>query len=315
MGTRYVLKRLGWMVFILFGSTIVIFLIIHVIPGDPARAMLGPEGTPEAVATLRRQLGLDDPLWRQYLIWVGRAVTGNLGRSILLSKSVLDLLDERLGITLLLSLYSLILAILIALPISVVSATRRRSMADHLGRLVGLLGLAMPSFWLGLMLILLFSVRLGWLPVFGYVSPFENFGQHILHMVLPAVALGSGYAAMIMETTRNSLIEVLNQDYIRTARAGGLAERLVLWKYAMRNALIPTVTVIGIQIGYLMSGAVVVENLFAIPGMGRLMVNAVLSRDYPLVQGTMLAVVFVFTAANLGVDLLCAAIDPRIVRE
>ncbi|GLS35553.1 peptide ABC transporter permease [Mesorhizobium tianshanense] len=315
MGVLYLAKRLGWMLFILFGSTVVIFLVIHVIPGDPARAMLGPQGTPEAVETLRRELGLNDPLWQQYLIWVGRALTGNLGHSILLSKSVLELLGERVTTTLLLSLYALILAVLIALPISVMSATRRNTIGDHVGRLVVLIGLAMPSFWFGLMLMLLFSVRLGWLPVFGYVSPLDDLGQHFSHMVLPAVALGSGYAAMIMETTRNSLVDVLNQDYIRTARAGGLAERLVLWKYAMRNALIPTVTVIGIQIGYLMSGAIVIENLFAIPGIGRLMVNAVLSRDYPVVQGTMLTVVFVFAFANLCVDLLCAAIDPRTARE
>ncbi|MSO65616.1 MAG: ABC transporter permease [Alphaproteobacteria bacterium] len=312
MSIRYFLERLGWAAFVLFGSSVVIFVILHVIPGDPARAMLGPEGTPEAVAKLREQLGLDDPLTHQYLLWLGRAIRGDLGRSILLSQSVGSLLGERLPITLLLGLYALGFAVLLAIPVSVVSATRRGTLVDYGGRFLALIGLAMPSFWLGLMLVLLFGVVLQWLPVFGYVSPRQSVADHVRHMVLPAVALGSAYAAMIMETTRNSLIEVLHQDHVRTARAGGLTETLVLYKYAMRNALIPTITVIGIQIGYLMSGALVVESVFAIPGMGRLLVNAVLSRDYPLVQGAMLVTVLVFSLTNLCVDLLYAVIDPRV---
>lgn len=314
VSARYFLGRLGWMVFVLLGSSIVIFVILHVIPGDPARAMLGPEGTPEAVAKLREQLGLDEPLTQQYLLWLGRAVQGDFGRSILLSQNVASLLGERLPITLLLCLYSLGFAVLLAIPVSVISATRRGTAVDYGGRMLALIGLAMPSFWLGVMLVLLFGVLLQWLPVFGYVSPRQSVPDHLRHMVLPAIALGSAYSAMIMETTRNSLIEVLHQDYVRTARAGGLTEMLVLYKYAMRNALIPTITVIGIQVGYLMSGALVVESMFAIPGLGRLLVNAVLSRDYPLVQGAMLVTVLVFSLANLCVDLLYAIVDPRVAR-
>jgi peptide/nickel transport system permease protein len=277
--------------------------------------MLGPEGTPEAVETLRRQLGLNDPLWWQYYYWISRALAGDLGQSILLSQSVISLLAERLPVTLILSLYSLLLAIAIALPVSIISASRPATTVDHVGRIVALLGLAMPSFWLGLILILVFSVSLRWFPVFGYVSLFSDPVGHFTHLIMPTLSLGAGYAAMILETSRNSLIEVLRQDYIRTARAGGLSERCVLWKYALRNALIPTVTVIGIQVGYLMSGAVIVENVFAIPGMGRLLVNAVLSRDYPVVQGAMLVIVLIFTIANLLVDIICVAIDPRIARS
>ncbi len=203
----------------------------------------------------------------------------------------------------------------LAIPLSVLSATSQGSVVDYAGRLAGLLGFAMPSFWLGLMLVLLFGVILGWLPVFGYVRLSEDPVLHLKHMVLPVLALGSAYAAMIMETTRSSLIEVLQQDYIRTARAVGLREPLVLYKYAIRNALIPTVTVIGIQVGYLMSGAVVVESVFAIPGMGRLLVSAVLARDYPVVQGAMLVTVAVFSLANLCVDILYAVIDPRVRRQ
>ena len=309
---RFVLTRVAWTAFVLVGASLVIFFILHVVPGDPARAMLGPLGTPEAVATLRRQLGLDQPLAHQYYLWITRALSGDLGRSILLSQSVSSLLGERLQVTLILSGYALLFAILIAIPASVVSATRRNTLADYAGRFVALIGLAMPGFWLGLMLILFFGVYLGILPVFGYVPPGTDLIAHWRHILLPAVALGAAYSALIMEMNRSSLIEVLEQDYIRTARAGGLTERRVLLKYAMRNALIPTITVIGIQIGYLMSGALVVEAVFAVPGMGRLLVNAVLSRDYPLVQGGMLVTVLIFVVANLTVDLLYTVIDPRV---
>lgn len=315
MTLRYVLERIAWALLVLLGSSVLIFLIMHVIPGDPAQAMLGPEGTPEAVETLRRQLGLDQPLWWQYYHWISRALVGDLGQSILLSQSVLSLLVERLPVTLALSFYALALAVLIALPASMISATRPGSVADNTGRFAALFGLAMPNFWLGLVLVLIFSVHLRWFPVFGYVPFFEDPVRHFSHLVIPVVSLGAGYAAMILETSRNSLIEVLRQDYVRTARAGGLSERRVLWKYALRNALIPIITVIGIQVGYLMSGAVIIENVFAIPGMGRLLVNAVLSRDYPVVQGAMLVIVLIFSLANLVVDLLCMSIDPRVARR
>ena len=309
---RFLVSRLVWTIFVLVGASLVIFFILQVVPGDPARAMLGPLGTPDAIETLRRQLGLNEPLHHQYYLWITRALSGDLGQSILLSQSVASLIGERLQVTLILSGYALVFAILIAIPASIISATRRNTLADYAGRFVALVGLAMPGFWLGLMLILFFGVYLRVLPVFGYVAPGEDFVQHLRHIVLPAIALGAAYSALIMEMNRSSLIEVLEQDYIRTARAGGLRERRVLMKYAMRNALIPTITVIGIQIGYLMSGALVVEAVFAIPGMGRLLVNAVLSRDYPLVQGCMLVTVLIFVIANLTVDMLYTVIDPRV---
>ncbi len=313
MTGRYILNRIFWTLFLILGSSVVIFLVMRLIPGDPARAMLGMQSTPEAVETLRRQLGLNEPLWQQYFIWISRAAVGDLGESILLSQSVVSLLGERLPVTLLLSAYSLAIALFVAIPLSMVAATHRGSFIDHAGRFLGILGLAMPSFWLGLVLMLVFAVNLRWLPVSGYVQPSDIVG-HLRHMVLPSVALGAGYAAIVLETSRNSLIEVFREDYIRTARAEGLSERSVRWKYAMRNALIPTVTVIGIQIGYLMSGAVIVENVFAIPGLGRLLVNGVLTRDYPLVQACMLVVVLVFSIVALVVDLINAVIDPRIAR-
>jgi peptide/nickel transport system permease protein len=231
----------------------------------------------------------------------------------MLNQSVISLMSERLPVTLLLSAYSLAIALIMAIPLSMLAATHRGTVLDHAGRFLGILGLAMPSFWLGLMLMMVFAVNLRWLPVSGYVGLGDPIG-HFRHMILPSVALGAGYAAIVLETSRNSLIEVLRQDYIRTARASGLAELSVRWKYAMRNALIPTVTVIGIQVGYLMSGAVIIENVFAIPGLGRLLVNGVLTRDYPLVQACMLVVVLIFSLATLVVDLVNAVIDPRIAK-
>jgi peptide/nickel transport system permease protein len=311
---RFLLAKLLWTVFVLFGSSLLIFGLMHLVPGDPARAMLGPLGTPDAVATLREQLGLNDSIPRQYLHWLSHALRGDLGESILLNQSVSSLLTERLPITLTLSVYALVFALCVALPASVISATRKNSLLDYGSRLTALIGVAMPSFWLGLMLILLFSVKLGVLPVFGYVPLREDPMEHWRHMVLPAITLGAAYSALIYEMNRSSLIEVLQQDYIRTAHASGLPSRLVLFKYAFRNALVPTITVIGIQVGYLMSGALLVEAVFAIPGMGRLLVNGVLSRDYPVVQGAMLVTVFIFVFANLAVDMLYTVIDPRIGR-
>ncbi|MGD9714634.1 MAG: ABC transporter permease [Thermomicrobiales bacterium] len=315
MRARFLLAKLSWTVFVLFGSSLLIFGLMHLVPGDPARAMLGPLGSPDAVATLRERLGLNESIARQYVNWLSHAVQGDLGESILLNQSVTSLLAQRLPITLTLSIYALVFAICVALPASVISATRKNSLLDYGARLTALIGVAMPSFWLGLMLILLFAVKLGVLPVFGYVSLREDPIEHLRHMVLPAVTLGAAYSALIYEMNRSSLIEVLQQDYIRTAHASGLPSRLVLFKYAFRNALVPTVTVIGIQIGYLMSGALLVEAVFAIPGMGRLLVNGVLSRDYPVVQGAMLVTVFIFVFANLAVDMLYTVIDPRIGRS
>jgi peptide/nickel transport system permease protein len=312
---RFLLAKLIWTVFVLFGSSLLIFGLMHLVPGDPARAMAGPLGTPDVVSKLREQLGLNDPVPVQYYRWLSNALHGDLGDSILLNQSVSSLLGERLPITLALSAYALLFALLIALPASMISATRKNTSLDYLGRLVALIGVAMPSFWLGLMMILLFSVYLRVLPVFGYISLWNDPVDHIKHIILPAVTLGAAYSALVYEMNRSSLIEVLQQDYIRTARASGIPARLILFKYAFRNALVPTVTVIGIQVGYLMSGAVLVESVFAIPGMGRLLINGVLSRDYPVVQGTMLVTVLIFVFANLAVDLLYTVIDPRIGRS
>jgi peptide/nickel transport system permease protein len=315
MRLRFFLARIVWTAFVLLGSSVVIFGLIHLVPGDPARATLGPNGSPAAIAALHTRLGLDQPVPYQYYLWLGHALHGDFGTSILLNQSVGSLLGERLPVTLLLGTYALLFALVLSIPASVISATRKNTASDYLSRLVALLGVAMPSFWVGLMLILLFAVYLQLLPAFGYAPPTPDLWSHFRHMVLPSIALGASYAALVFEMNRSSLIEVLQQDYVRTARASGIAERLVIFKYAMRNALIPTITVIGIQVGFLMSGAVLVEAVFAIPGMGRLLIDAVLARDYPVVQGVMLVTVLIFVVANLAVDGLYAVIDPRIRRR
>lgn len=311
----FLLRRLLSTALVLLAASVVVFSILHLVPGDPARAMVGPLGSEEAVAHIRTRLGLDKPIAEQYVRWLSHAIRGDLGESILLNQPVSTLLAERLPVTALLSGYALFLALLLSIPGSILSATRKGKPADYAARFVALIGVAMPSFWIGLMLILFFGLYLRVLPVLGYVSPEVSLVDHVRHMVLPAIALGAGYAALIFEMNRSSLIEVLEQDYIRTARAAGIPERIVVSKYAMRNALIPTVTVIGIQIGFLISSGVLVESVFAIPGLGRLLINAVLSRDYPLIQGCMLVVVFAFLVVNLTVDALYAVIDPRTRRR
>lgn len=308
----FLARRLAMLTIVSFGASIVVFASMRILPGDPARAMLGMTATPEALAALRRDLGLDQPLLDQYLSWLGSALQGDLGTSIRLGQSVTSRILQSLPVTFLLGVYALAFALLLSIPASIVSATRKNSAADYGSRLVALLGLSMPSFWIGLMLILLFAVSLNVLPAFGYVPPWEDPWDHVRHMILPTIALGAGYAALVYEQNRNSLIDVLAQDHIRTARASGLPERLVLLKYAMRNASIVTITVIGVQVGFLMSGAVVVESVFAIPGLGRLLVDAVTNRDYPLVQGAMIVTVGIFVVVNLAVDVIYSVIDPRI---
>jgi peptide/nickel transport system permease protein len=308
----FLARRLAMLTIVSFGASIVVFASMRILPGDPARAMLGMTATPEALAALRRDLGLDQPLLDQYLSWLGSALQGDLGTSIRLGQSVTSRILQSLPVTFLLGVYALAFALLLSIPASIISATRKNSAADYGSRLVALLGLSMPSFWIGLMLILLFAVSLNVLPAFGYVPPWEDPWDHVRHMILPTIALGAGYAALVYEQNRNSLIDVLAQDHIRTARASGLPERLVLLKYAMRNASIVTITVIGVQVGFLMSGAVVVESVFAIPGLGRLLVDAVTNRDYPLVQGAMIVTVGIFVVVNLAVDVIYSIIDPRI---
>jgi peptide/nickel transport system permease protein len=308
----YVLRRAGAVVPILGVVSVVVFSLIHLTPGDPVRIMLREEADPATVATLRHQLGLDRPLPLQYLTWLGRAVQGELGRSIRTNQPVMDAIRQRAPVTLSLAMAALLVALAIGLPAGILAALRRNSVVDVVATLVAIAGVSLPSFWLAILLILVFSVALGWLPPLGWVSPGRDLVAWAQSLVLPAVTLGVAIAAVVMRMTRASLLEVLELDYVRTARAKGLAEHWVVLGHALQNALIPVVTVVGLQAGALLGGAVITETIFALPGVGRLLVDAIFQRDFPIVQGVVLFLAVNFLLVNLLVDLAYAWLDPRI---
>jgi peptide/nickel transport system permease protein len=308
----YVLRRLGTMVPVLAVVSVIVFSLIHLTPGDPVSIMLREEADPATAAALRTALGLDRPLPIQYLAWLGRAVRGELGRSIRTNQPVTEAILERLPVTLSLAAAASLLALAVALPAGIVSAVRRNSVADVTGTVVALSGVSLPNFWLAILLIFLFSVSLGWLPPLGWVSPARDFWAGLRSLVLPAITLGTAMAAVVMRMTRSSLLEVLQLEFVRTARAKGLGETPVLLRHALRNALIPVVTVVGLQAGALLGGAIITETIFALPGVGRLLVDAIFQRDFPIVQGVVLFLALNFLLVNLLVDLAYAALDPRI---
>ncbi len=300
----YVLRRLALAVPTLVGVTVVVFALIRLVPGDPARLVLGLQASEEEVQRLRVQLGLDQPLPVQYARFLGRLLQGDLGRSVVTGEPVAREIASRLPATVQLAVASTLLATATGVGAGVLSATRQYSWLDYLVMTVALFGISLPVFWLGLMLMLLFSVHLRWLPAGGYGTP--------VHLVLPTVTLAAFSVAIIARMTRSSLLEVLGQDYVRTAWAKGLSSRAVVLRHALKNALIPVVTVIGLQFGGLLGGAILTETVFAWPGMGRLLVGAIVARDYPVVQGVVLVFAALFTLVNLAVDVLYAYVDPRI---
>jgi ABC-type dipeptide/oligopeptide/nickel transport system permease component len=304
---RYLLKRILLAVPVLIGVSIVVFAMVRLIPGDPAQIMAGQAATQEVVQSIRESLGLDQPIPVQYGYFMRNALTGDLGRSLLSGVPVSEELGQRFPRTVRLALASIIVAALIGIPAGILSATRHLSWVDSVVMVVALAGVSIPVFWLGLNLILVFSVRLQWLPAFGY----ETWS----HLVLPSIALGTASAAIIARMTRSAMLEVLRQDYVRTARAKGLAERLVVNHHALRNALIPVVTVVGLQLGTLLSGAVLTETVFSWPGIGKLLVDSVLARDYPIIQGAVLLIAAMFVLLNVVVDATYAMLDPRIRYE
>ncbi len=309
---RHILTRLIALVPMLLGLSIASFALVHVIPGDPALVMLGGEGTPQQVADLRQQLGLDRPLPVRYWEWLTRVVRGDLGESLYNRTRVTDELIWRLPTTLTLVLMSLILSIGIGVPAGLLSAVYRNTWVDHAARLLTLISLSLPSFWLGLMLIILFSLKLNLLPIVGYKSVVTDFWFGIRFLILPSFALGTYLAALLARLVRSSVLEVLGQDYIRTARAKGLREQVVLFRHALRNALIPAVTVIGINVGILLGGSAVIETLFVIPGVGQFVVTSLYNRDLPVIQGLILYISILYILINLVVDILYTYLDPRL---
>lgn len=316
---NYIIRRLLSLIPLLFGISIVVFAMVNVLPGDPINIMLGSNPQlppdPKLVASLRAQYGLDQPLHVQYLHFLGNLLHGDLGKSIFTGEDVWSAVWSRMPATLALTVASLVVSLLIAVPAGIVSAVKQNSLVDNITLAVALLGVSMPGFWLGLVLILFFSLQLRWLPVSGMGSWSDGIWDVVSHLIMPAVTLGTGLAALLARVTRSSMLEVLRHDYIRTARSKGLASRVVVYKHALKNAIIPILTVAGFQFGYLLGGAVIVETIFAWPGVGRLSINAIWHRDLPVIQGTVLVFTLFFVLVNLMVDVLYAYLDPRIRYE
>jgi peptide/nickel transport system permease protein len=310
--TAYLVRRLLAVIPVMAVVVTVVFLLIHLIPGDPVAVMLGPDVTPAQIDATRKSLGLDRPLLEQLLLFYRRILQGDLGRSYFLDRPVTQALWERAEPTLVLMSASLLVAVLIGVPSGIVAGANQGSWWDRLLMLGALLGVCIPGFWLSLNFIYLFAVRLGWLPAAGYASIFVDPGAALRYMVLPAVSLGFNQSALIARIARSCMVEVLQQDYVRTARAKGLPQRSVAYVHAFRNALVPVVTVIGITMAILIGGAVVTEIVFNIPGLGRLIISAILRRDYPVVQGVVLVTAASYVLINLAVDMVYAFIDPRI---
>jgi peptide/nickel transport system permease protein len=298
----------------MIGVTIAIFLLMRLIPGDVVEQILGAQSniTEGQRAALRAYFGLDQPLYVQYWNWASHAAVGDLGTSWRNAQPVLQLILFRLPVTAELTALAMLIALLIGIPTGMISAVRQGSRIDNTARVVSLLGLSIPDFWQGTMLILLFSLAIHWIPSTDYVGIFEKPLVNLSIMILPALSLGTVASANVSRLTRSSMLETLRKDYVRTARAKGLQERAVIWMHALRNSLIPVVTVIGLQVGYLLGGAVVIEEVFTLPGVGRMVLEAIYQRDYPLVQGSLIFIAFFFVVVNIVVDVLYAYIDPRI---
>jgi peptide/nickel transport system permease protein len=312
--TRYLLVRLYAMVLTLLGLTVLVFLMLRLIPGTVVEQMIGADAivSPAMVAELKRFFGLDQPWYVQYGRWMSRLVQGDLGTSWRTGKPVIALIMERLPVTLELTGLAVTFALLLGVPAGIVSAVRRDRPVDNVTRVGTLLGLSVPVFWQGTMLILFFSLYLRWMPPVVWVDFWVDPARNLTIMLLPAVCLGTASAANVARTTRACMLDVLRSEYVRTAAAKGLAARVVVLKHALRNALIPVVTVVGLQLGILLGGTVVVEEVFTLPGVGRLVLWSIYQRDYPLTQSTILFIAFMFMAINLAVDLLYAYLDPRI---
>lgn len=310
--TRYIAKRFIAMIPVLLLVSIIVFTLIRLIPGDPAVAMLGEEATPQMIASLRAEFGLDQPIPVQYAIWLGRVLRGDLGQSTRARQPVTQAIVERLPATIELTILSLLISLSLAIPIGIISATQRNSKMDLLSTTLALMGVSMPNFFLALLLSFVLSLNLRWLPNIGYVPITQNLRENLTDMIMPAITLSAATLAIVARLTRSSLLEVLNLEYIRTARAKGLGERLVIIRHALKNSMIPVVTIVGLQVGALLGGAVITESIFVLPGVGKLAVDAIFSRDFPVIQGVVLFFGVVFLGVNLLVDVLYAFLDPRI---
>ncbi|MFW5686521.1 MAG: nickel ABC transporter permease [Spirochaetota bacterium] len=301
---RYIFRRMVLLIPVMLGVSFLVFTIMFFTPGDPAKILLGERAPADEIQALREEMGLNDPFFVQYGRFIFNALQGDLGRSLTTRQPAALELFARFPATMQLAAAAVLVAVLMGIPIGIISATRQYSVFDGASMALALVGVSMPNFWQGIMMVLLFSIVLGWFPSSGYGT--------LAHLIMPALTIGTSSAATITRMTRSSMLEVVRQDYIRTARAKGLSERVVIMRHALKNALIPIVTVIGLQFGYLLGGAVLTETIFSWPGVGRLMVDAIRQRDYPVVQGGVLLLALTFSVVNLLVDVLYAYIDTRI---
>lgn len=313
----YILRRLLQTIPVLFGVSVIVFLLIKLVPGDITGALLGNEATPEEVALLREALGLNAPLYLQFLRWLGGALQGDLGQSIELRRPVTEMVASRLQNTLILSGAALVLSTVVGVTIGVLAAIRPRSLIDRASTLIALFGNSMPAFWIGILLILFFSLHLRWLPAAGMQSIRGDGGAFDLlrHMILPSITLASLSIATVARMTRSSMLDVIEQDFVRTAKAKGLQERVVVLRHVLRNAMLPIVTILGLQLGYMLGGAVLTETVFSWPGVGLMMHRAISTRDLPLIQGGILMIATGFVLINLIIDVLYAYLDPRTSRQ
>ncbi len=308
----YLVKRLAAVIPTVFFVTIIIFCLQQLLPGDPAVILAGEEQDPTVIAYLHQKMHLDESLPVRYGYWIAAVFHGDLGESLRIQQPVLLLIQQKLPVTLELAALAMTIALVIGIPAGIVSAVAKDSVWDYAANMVALWGLSTPNFWLGILLILLFSVSLGWLPASGYVSPFEDLKANLAAMIMPAFVLGNAIAAVLMRHTRSAMLQVLNADYVRTARAKGLAERTVVLKHALRNALTPIITLGALEFGTLLSGAILTEQVFSIPGFGKLIVDAVFNRDYAVVQGVVLFTSSVYILLNLLADVAYFFVNPRL---
>jgi len=310
--TRLIARRLIELIPTLLILSVIIFLLQRLLPGDPAIALAGDDSDPELLEQIRRQYNLDQPLPIQYLSWIGGVLHGDLGNSMRLGRPVLDLILDRLPVTLQLAVMAMLFALVVGLTAGIISAIKQGTVWDYLANIIALAGISLPNFWMGIMMILFFSVMLGWLPASGYVSPADDLRRSLLSLLMPAIVLGSGIAGVIMRHTRSAMLQALESDYVRTARAKGLFESRVVIRHAMRNALTPVITLGALEFGGLLGGAVLTEQIFNIPGFGKLIVDAVYNRDYAVVQGVVLVTAIVYVTMSLLADIGYVLANPRL---
>ena len=310
----YTVNRILYLIPVLLILSIVVFSMVHFLPGDVIDILAGEEDVddPEVRAALEKEFGLDQPIYVQYAVWLGNVVSGNFGKSLVTRRPIAVELFERIPATIYLALVSIILSMLIAIPLGTIASVKRNTPIDYLCQTTSLFGISIPEFWLAIMAILLFALYLGWLPSSEYYSPVEDLGRSIKHLILPAVAIGFRQAAYTTRLTRSSMLDEVRKDYVDTARSVGLSERKVIYKYTLRNALIPTVTISGLQLAQLLGGTVVIETIFAWPGIGRAIFEAIVARDFPLIQAGVLVLGTIVVMVNLLVDLMYRALNPRV---